>query len=274
MPLRDKYRRLVASIRSRGPSAVAYSGGVDSTLLLRAAKDALHDGMIALTADLPYMARGELHKAKVTARSLSARHRTVEIPFPESIRFNPEERCYLCKKHLFTILIGEAARAGCPVILEGTNADDLDDVRPGIRALRELGVVSPLLETGFTKEDIRAVSKTLELPTWHTPAGSCLLTRLPHGREVTGEELERIEKSEDHLFDLGFRAVRVRSHGDIARIEFARGDRKKVFNEILMDAISRHLKFLGYRHVTMELEGYTRGGMSATDDAVPREKRD
>jgi uncharacterized protein len=258
----EKHNRLTEYLKSLGNCVVAFSGGLDSTFLLRAAKDALADNVLAVTAVFPYTAKWELAEAEKIAREFDVRHRIIESPVPEEIRTNPPNRCYICKKEMFGLIMDIAAESGFSNIIEGTNTDDLNDYRPGIKALRELNIVSPLLEVGFTKEDIRNASREMGIPLWDKPAYPCLLTRLPHGREIMPGELERIEKSERYLTDMGFRSVRVRSHGNIARIECGREERKKLFNEALMDTISGQLKGYGYTYVTMELEGYAMGSMN------------
>jgi pyridinium-3,5-biscarboxylic acid mononucleotide sulfurtransferase len=243
---------------------VAFSGGLDSTFLLWAAQDALKDRVTAVTVSTPYMPAWEIKEASEFVESMGIRHKRITLPIIDEIRFNPDARCYLCKRHLFGILKEEAFKDGIQHVLDGTNYDDIKDYRPGMRALEELRVVSPLRLQGFTKEAIRETSRQMGIPNWQKPPYACLLSRIPYGREITFSELERIEKSERYLMDAGFTFVRVRSDGDLARIEFRREDRNRVFREDLLDDISKTLKGFGYVFVSMELEGYQMGSMNRT----------
>ena len=256
-----KYARLIEHLRTLGPSAVAFSGGVDSSLLVALARDAYGEGTLALTVAAPQMARWEIEEARQLARSLGVRHRVVELPLLPAIRDNPPERCYLCKRALFRELRSVAALAGLVRLLDGTNRDDLGDHRPGLRALAELEISSPLAECGLTKADVRGLSRRLGLPTWDKPAYACLLTRLPHGAKVTEETLSRIEAAERLLIDLGYRGVRVRTHGDLARIEIEPEQHARLLAQA--GTIAARLQGLGYRQVTLDLLGYRSGSMNA-----------
>ncbi len=262
MKPQEKYKGLTDYLKSLESCVVSFSGGVDSTFLLKAAREALQESVLAVTVAFPYTPRREIDDARDTARTIQARHRIIEASLPGQMLHNPPNRCYLCKKAMGALITQEAEKEGFETIVEGTTTDDLGDFRPGMRALEELEIKSPLLECRFTKEDIRIMAKELGLSSWEKPPDSCLLTRIPHGTEITAEELEKIEKAERYLTDIGFRGIRVRSHGTIARIEFARGERKKLFNEALMDTIATTLKEYGYTHVAMELEGYKMGDMN------------
>ncbi len=257
-----KLEMLKAYLGNLGSCAVAFSGGVDSSFLTAVAHDALGNKAIAFTIDSPYIPRWELEEAKDIAKRIGIRHEIVVLGIGENIRDNPKERCYLCKTAVFSEIVKRSKVLGIPEVLDGTNADDLGDYRPGLKALAELSVKSPLLELGFTKSDIRGLSKSLGLPTWDKPAYACLLSRLPHGTPITIGELRSIEEAERFLMERGFRAVRVRSHGNIARIEVAREERRKLFDVALLDEISAKLKSLGYAFVTIECEGYKTGSMN------------
>jgi uncharacterized protein len=240
---------------------VAFSGGLDSTFLLAAAVEALGENAVAVTAVSDYMPKDEIEEAKRLAEGMGAKHRLIVIPFPELIRHNPRNRCYLCKREIFSRILEEGRRLGIHNVIEGTNADDLQEDRPGLQALRELHILSPLLEAGFTKKDIRYHSRRMDLPTWDKPAYACLMTRLPFDEPVTREGLDRVQKAERCLKARGIRSVRVRSHGQIARIEVSREERSRFFDEGLMDEISRGLRSLGFLYVTLDLEGYKTGSM-------------
>lgn len=263
-----RYRRLLADLAGLKRAVLAFSGGLDSSFLLHAAGRAMGEGLTAVTLDTPYAPRAEIAEATSLARSLGARHVVLPVAFPEALRDNPPERCYLCKKALFSKLVELATNQGIVHVLDGANLDDLDDYRPGMRALAELGILSPLLAAGIGKDDIRALSRQAGLPTWNKPSGACLLTRLPHGRRVTVEELERIDTAETWLRGLGFPAVRLRSHGDLARLEVPRDQAPAVLEADAKHGIDAKLKAMGYRHVTLDLAGYRMGSLNEKPGAT------
>jgi uncharacterized protein len=261
--IQAKYERLLTRLKALDPAAVAFSGGVDSTLLLRCAREAMGDAVVALTIDTPYLPRRELAEARHLARRFGARHRVLSLAIPEAVAHNPEARCYLCKKQVFARIRAEAKRLKIPHLLDGTNSDDLGAHRPGLKALTELAVVSPLAEAGLTKTDIRALSRRLGLPTWDKPAYSCLLTRLPHGTAVTMETLHRIEAAEDILRDAGFAALRVRCHvhGRLARIEMLPADFEAFLAFSRKGDLAGRFRALGFDFTTLDLRGYVSGSM-------------
>jgi uncharacterized protein len=259
---KNRYARLLDALRAMERVLVAFSGGVDSSLLLHAAHEALPGGVLAVSLVTPYTPKGEAREALALARALGVEHHVVELPVPEELRSNPPERCYLCKRILFGRLVEMAGAAGIGHVLDGSNVDDLGDYRPGRRAAVELGVQSPLLDAGMTKQDIRDISRACGLPTWNRPAGACLLTRLPHGAAVDEAELARIDEGESFLKELGFAAVRLRSHGDVARIEVPRDALAAVLEADADRAITARLKELGYRHVALDLDGYRMGSLN------------
>ena len=265
----ERYRRLLADLAGLKRAVLAFSGGLDSSFLLHAASRAMGEGLTAVTLDTPYAPRAEIAEAATLAGRLGVRHVVLPVAFPEALRDNPPERCYLCKKTLFSKLLELAANQGIVHVLDGANLDDLDDYRPGMRALAELGILSPLLAAGIGKDDIRALSREAGLPTWNKPSGACLLTRLPHGRRVTDEELERIDMAETWLRGLGFPAVRLRSHGDLARLEVPRDQAPAVLEADAKHGIDAKLKAMGYRHVTLDLAGYRMGSLNEKPDAAP-----
>ncbi len=256
------YQELLKYLKGLESCAVAFSGGVDSTFLAYAAKEALGDLAIAITIDSPYIPRWEIEESIELAKTIGIRHIVLSAGISPQVENNPPERCYLCKKVVFSKIIEEAKNQGVEYVVDGSNQDDTKDYRPGMKALEELKVVSPLLECGWTKDMIRQGSKEANLSTHDKPAYACLLTRLPYGTEIDVEELKRIELSEVFMMSLGFKAVRVRSLGDLARIEVAREKRKELFDEALLDRISDQLKSYGYRYVAIEAAGYSMGSFN------------
>lgn len=255
------YLRLLDRLRGFETVTVAFSGGADSALLLAAAQAALGERVLALTAVAPYMVRQEIAASLALAAQLGVRHELVEIPMPQGIEDNPPDRCYLCKRALYTRIIAVAEAAGFAPVLDGSNVDDLRDYRPGLRALGELGVESPFLGCGIGKADVRRIAHALGLPTWQKPTNTCLLTRLPFGRRISMEGLQRIEEAEILLLDRGYDWVRVRAHGDLARIEVAPELRQRALNEA--EDLIAGLEGLGFRYVTLDLRGYQLGSMNA-----------
>ena len=254
-----KFRQLKDRIRELDSLLVAYSGGTDSTFLLAVSKEVLGDRMMAVTIKTPYIADWEIDDARNLCSDLDVPHEILEFPMPDSIKNNPKERCYLCKYQLFSNLRNMASQYGYDHVADGTNADDTGSHRLGLKDLRELDIVSPLKDAGFTKDLIRTFSKEMVLPTWDKPAYACLLTRIPYGTEITQEELSRVEASETFLIGLGFRAVRVRSHGPVARIEIPREQIAELVKQNQNHHIEKTIKSFGYQFVTIDLEGYRTG---------------
>ncbi|ACA53857.1 ATP-dependent sacrificial sulfur transferase LarE [Clostridium botulinum] len=266
MNINDKYNNLINYLKDLKSVAVAFSGGVDSTLLLKAAKEALGDNAISITIVSPYIPKWEIKEARELVDKIGIKSYFIEVPMLQEIRSNPEDRCYICKKSIFNKIKDLAREKGIKYIVDGTNADDTKDYRPGMIALKELDVKSPLLENSINKKEIRVLSKELQLDTWDKPAYACLLSRIPYNQEIKEEDLDRIEKAEVYMMKLGFRAVRVRSHGNLARIEVPQKERVKLFNEDILDKISKELKELGFKYVTVDIEGYKMGSLNAEID--------
>lgn len=260
--LMQRYNRLLAILKETGGAVVAFSGGVDSTLLLHAAGEALGNKAVAATIATPYIPRWEVEEARAFVAPLAMKHLIIEMDFPEDLRMNPADHCYTCKKRLFTRLLEVAADFGFDHVLDGTNVDDLGDYRPGLKALGELNILSPLMEAGLTKADIRALSKEFDLPTWDKPSFACLLSRMPIDCKVTDEALNRVEQAEVFLMENGFRAVRVRCHGDVARIEVPAGQVAELVAANATHGFDIRLKELGFRHVAVDLTGYTMGSLN------------
>ncbi|MBQ7714482.1 MAG: ATP-dependent sacrificial sulfur transferase LarE [Clostridia bacterium] len=263
-PLHIKYEKLRELLSSLGSVAVAFSAGVDSTFLLKTAHDVLGEDAVAVTAEHGAFPGREMSEAVDFCTAEKIKH--IKIPFDatsvEGFCDNPPDRCYICKKALFGKIIEKAIEGGFLCVAEGSNLDDDNDYRPGARAIAELGVNSPLKEAGLTKQDIRALSRELGLPTWDKPSYACLATRIPYGEKITLEKLSMIERSEQFLFDLGFRQSRVRHHGDTARIEIERADFERIIDPQIRYDISNELKEIGFRYVSVDLEGYRTGSMN------------
>lgn len=260
----EKYNELIKYLKGLGKVVLAFSGGVDSTFLLKAAKEALGDNVKAVTILSPYIPKWEIAEAKELVKEIGVHHEIIEAPIIDSIKFNPEDRCYLCKTAVFSMILSIAKEQGYNFVIDGTNFDDIGDYRPGLKALKELEVKSPLLECKLTKEEIRCFSKELGLNTWDKPAYACLLTRIPYGNELRIEDFEKIENAEKYMMSIGFRAVRVRCHGDLARIEVSRNDRSKLFDEELLDTIAKNIKECGFKYVTLDMQGYRIGSFNET----------
>jgi uncharacterized protein len=247
-----------------GGAVIAFSGGVDSTFLLSVAREVLGDRVSAVTVSAPFIPSWEVAEARQFAGRLGVDHAVIETGDGglEEIKGNPPDRCYICKKSIFSRIIAVAAEKGITCIVEASNADDCDDYRPGLKALKELGVMSPLMEAGFTKKDIRAASKDRGLETWRKPALACLATRIPYGEELDTEKLERIAGGEQYLMSLGFESCRLRYHGGIARIEVPPSDIGRLLDAGMRETIAEHLKSLGFLYITVDLEGYRAGSMN------------
>jgi len=264
MEIDRKLERLKMILREYGSIAIAFSGGTDSTFLLKVAHDVLGENAIAITARSSVNPEWEYIETLQFTKNLGIEHIVIDINITgmEIFGKNPENRCYFCKKEIFTRIQKAASDQGISNVADGSNVDDLDDYRPGMLALKELGVYSPLREACFTKKDVREASKKLGLPTWDKPAFACLASRIPYGDEITEEKLKMIEKAEKYLFGLGFRQLRVRHHKDLARIEVAPEDRSKFFDESFMDMVSAKFKEIGYKYTALDLTGYRMGSLN------------
>ncbi|MCK4413363.1 MAG: ATP-dependent sacrificial sulfur transferase LarE [Candidatus Eisenbacteria sp.] len=264
-PAAEIYQHLVARLRALGPAAVAFSGGVDSSLLLYALREAQGEGTFAITARTPLVCSVEAHSAAHLPGRLGVRHLWVDADPLEraEVRRNQPDRCYHCKRHLLEAIRARAVAEGYSVLLEGSNRDDAHDYRPGSRAVRELGVLSPLAAAGLTKEQIRALARARGLENWAQPALACLASRIPVGEEITPERLQRIDRAEEALRPLGFREVRVRDYGSLARIEVESEHVARLLEPATRTRIVEELKAIGYRFLAVDLEGYRQGAMNA-----------
>ena len=262
--LSSKYKKLKEILGDYGSLLVAYSGGVDSSLLLKVASDVLGNKVLAVIARSETYTKEEGRSAINFAKKLKIKYKVIHTREfnDENFISNPAVRCYFCKKELFSKLIDIAKKEKIRYVADGSNLDDISDYRPGAKAKDELGVVSPLKEAGFTKEDIRALSRKLKLPTWNRQALACLASRIPYGTRITKDILNKIETGEKYLRSLGIGQVRVRHHGNLARIEVDKEHLCDLVEGGVADEIDRKFKGLGYNYVTIDLKGYRTGSMN------------
>jgi uncharacterized protein len=270
---KEKLARLKENIKSLRQLTVAFSGGVDSTFLLKVAHEVLKDRLLAVTARTTTFPDREFREAEDYVKCLGVNHRVLlfdEFQVP-GFSDNPSDRCYLCKKELFSQIKKLSQENGIDHVADGSNQDDLSDYRPGMKALQKLGIISPLKEAGMTKNEIRVLSREMGLPTWNKPAFACLATRFPVGDKITREKLQMVDKAEEYLQGLGFLQVRVRCHSNLARIEVAKEARHKFFDADLMDQIAGDFIKIGFTYVSMDLQGYRTGSMNKFTDKILRE---
>ena len=258
----EKEQQLFTQIKQMDQVLVAFSGGVDSTYLAKMAFLALNEKAIAVTIQTDYVPKREIEEAIELAKKIGIRHHIVQLDTLSNpnIASNPVDRCFYCKTDLFTHLTQFAEELNIHTILDGSNVDDMKDYRPGVRALRNLGIYSPLKDAGFTKREIRERSKAHDLPTWDKSSFSCLATRIPYDNPITSQKLAQIDQAEQLLFDLGLRQFRVRHHDEVARIEVLPED----FTIVIAShqAIVSEMKSIGFQYVTLDLEGYFTGSLN------------
>lgn len=264
MNLPEKRKKLVEILSASESAVIALSGGTDSSFLVSVASTVSNLRLLAVTVNTPYMFASELSDAADFCKKLRVKHKVIAFSIPGSVSNNPPDRCYLCKTVVIEAIRTAAGEEGITTIFDGTNADDVHDYRPGMRALKEQGVRSPLLEAGLTKEDIRALARQAGLDISEKLSNSCLLTRFPHDTVINALDLRRVEGAEHYLTELGFAASRIRVHGEIARIECRKEQIEKIISKDIREKIVSGLKAMGYRYITIDLEGYRSGSMNKT----------
>ena len=261
----DKFEQLINILKKFRSLIISFSGGVDSSFLAAVAKKKANIKVIAITVVSEFQSKRDIENAISMAKILDIKHIIIKINLikEEKIRNNKKDRCYFCKKNIFSVLKKKAANIGIDSIAHGVNIDDLNDFRPGLKASTEMNILAPLVEAGLTKKEIRFYSKRMGLKTWNMPSQSCLATRLSDDQKINREILSIIEKSEDYLYKLGFRGFRVRCHQKkIARIEFDEKCFKRIKEKNLRAIIIREFKKIGFLYVTVDLEGYISGNMN------------
>jgi len=257
----ERMRSVIAPMRSL---IVAFSGGVDSTFVLKVAYEVRGDAVLALTTTSPTMPDEDRESALAMARLIGARHLVVESNELEIPGYsaNPINRCYLCKHNLFTVCEAKAAELGIDEIVDGLNLDDLHDYRPGMQAATEKRVRHPLVEAEMTKANVRELSRAMGLPTWDRPASPCLSSRFPYGTEITPEGLRRVSEGEKLLHSMGFAIARVRYHGDVARLELEQSEIARAFEPTIRETLDREFKKIGFRFVAIDLKGFRSGSLN------------
>ncbi|WP_455537916.1 ATP-dependent sacrificial sulfur transferase LarE [Terrisporobacter sp.] len=262
--LEDKLNNLKKELKKMGKVAIAYSGGVDSNFLLKVAKDTLGENVVAITINAMMHSSREIKESNNYAKEYGVKQIVYKVD-----NFNLEEfidngplRCYYCKKFVFTKIKEIASEHNIKYILDGTNLSDLDDYRPGLKALEELNIISPLKDVKLTKDEIRILSKELSINTYNKSAFACLATRIPRDHKITEEKLRMIEEAEDFLQDLGFNQYRVRLHEDLARIEVDKDQINKFYNDEIIEKINLKFKEIGFKYTTLDLNGYKMGSMN------------
>ena len=260
----EKYEKLKSIIKEMGEIVIGYSGGVDSAFLLKVAKDVLGDKVLGVLATSPTYPSREYKKAEETAKQIGVKIEIIETKETDDLKFkeNPINRCYYCKKELFGKIVEIAEVKSFKNMVDGSNADDLKDYRPGMKALKERGIRSPLQEAGLTKSEIRELSKRLNLPTWNKPALACLSSRFPYNVSIDTEKLKMVDEVENYLYDEGFINIRARHYDSTVRIEVSPEEINKFFDEKTRKRIVQKIKDIGYTYITLDLEGYRQGSMN------------
>jgi len=270
--LKTKKDRLISILKGFDSLLIAFSGGVDSTFLLVMAHEILPENLVAVTAASAVHPESENRSAKALANNLGVRHlvfQSKEMMQPDFVA-NTRDRCYVCKKYLFEDSLKIASEEGIKHVAHGANLDDLKDYRPGFIAAKEMGIYAPMVEAGLTKDDIRMLSKTMNLETWNKAPMACLATRVPYGTPITTKALKMVDQAEQVILNLGFDSCRVRLHDSVARIEVAPGDIDRILDRKIRSTITRQLKGIGFSHISVDLTGYVPGSMNAVKNTEPK----
>jgi len=258
----EKTNRLTTIMSHAGSAVIALSGGTDSTYLASFAAGIKGLRVMAVTVTTPYMFSSEVRDAASFCKSAGMKHMEIRMAMPRAVASNPPERCYLCKREVMKAVTDAAREGGYAYVFDGTNADDLLDFRPGMKALSELGIRSPLAEAGLTKSEIRELASEAGLDVSNKPSNTCLLTRFPHDTSITEENLRRAEEAERITAEMGFAGARVRIHGDLVRIELRSDQFTLIMNEEIRESLTSAIKKLGYNYITIDAEGYRSGSMN------------
>lgn len=274
--LSRKHRTLISALEKTGGLVVGYSGGCDSTLLAAVARESLGDKSLCVMVTFETYPRSEVEQALKTAKALDLPMATVEESMLADGNFvaNTPERCYYCKRKIFTRLFEIGKMHAFSLVADGSHADDLKDDRPGSRAAREMGVISPLEDVGLTKNEVRELSRRMGLPTWDKPSFACLATRIPYGTRIETAHIEQIRSAEQFLAELGFGQARVRLHGDIARIELEPDEIQRFSSAEMRELVTLAFKKMGFLRIALDLEGYKTGGVHTTQKINPLNKKD
>ncbi len=264
MDRQEKLSLLKKYIAEMESVAVAFSSGVDSAFLLKVASDVLGDKAFAITATADFFPKRESDESDEFCKKYGIRHIFIRVDAlnVSGVADNPPDRCYLCKKNLFTTMLDVAHQNGAKELIEGSNVDDEGDYRPGLRAIAELSIKSPLRMAGLTKDDIRQLSKEMDLPTWDKPSYACLASRVPYGERLTGEKLSMIEAAEALLIGLGFKKERCRVHGNVARIEIPEEDFDRLMEPSVRNKVYDEFMKIGFKYVSLDLKGFRSGSMN------------
>ena len=262
--MKEKLLKIREDIGKYKRVAIAFSGGVDSTLLSKISYDLLKEDAVAITIIGDMHSKAEIYEGRELSKNIGIQHVEIDIRGSEIPGFseNQRDRCYHCKKYIFTLIQDKARELGIEVILDGSNIDDLSDYRPGMKALKELGIVSPLKDAGFTKTDIRKISKEFGLPTWDKPAFACLASRIPYDIKITREKLDMVEMGEAYLKEVGVKQYRIRHHGEVARIEIEDSELEKILDREIFAMISKRFSEIGFKYTALDLAGYKQGSMN------------